>query len=100
MSEPTTTVDHERVVVEISGHVQAVGYRYYARKAAVRLNLVGWVRNDPEGTVTVWAEGPKEKLEAFVEILEEGPTSAEVDEVDVRWEPASGRFEKFSVEQY
>lgn len=100
MSEESTTVSHERMVVAISGNVQAVGYRYFARKAAVRLGVVGWVRNDPEGTVSVLAEGPKDTLEAFAEQLEKGPIAADVDEIDVRWEPATGRFDKFSVEQY
>ena len=100
MSESTTTVAHDRMVAAVSGNVQAVGYRYFARKAAVKLGLVGWVRNDPEGTVSILAEGPKDTLEAFAEILETGPIAADVDEVDVRWEPATGRFDKFSVEQY
>ncbi len=95
-----TTDQAERVVIEISGHVQAVGFRYYTRVAARKHNLVGWVRNDAEGTVSVTAEGPRDRLEAFVEDLNEGPAAADVEEVDVRWEPASGRFDSFTVEQY
>lgn len=102
-TDPTTdasTEQLERVVIEIAGHVQAVGFRYYTRVAARKHNLVGWVRNDAEGTVSVTAEGPRERLEAFVETLSEGPAAADVEEVDVRWEPASGRFNRFTVEQY
>lgn len=102
-SDPTTepsTEQLERVVIEIAGHVQAVGFRYYARVAARKYGLVGWVRNDAEGTVSVTAEGPRERLEAFVRDLGEGPAAADVEEVDVRWEPASGRFNRFTVEQY
>ena len=98
-SDPVTD-QLERVVVEIAGHVQAVGFRYYACVAARKHGIVGWVRNDAEGTVSVMAEGSRERLEAFVETLSEGPAAADVDEVDVRWEPASGRFDRFAVEQY
>ncbi len=98
-SEPTTE-QLERVVIEITGHVQAVGFRYYACVAARKHNVVGWVRNDAEGTVSVMAEGPRERLEAFVESLGEGPAAADVEEIDARWEPASGRFSRFTVEQY
>ena len=100
MTTTATPETHERLVAEISGSVQAVGFRYYTRKAAKRLGLVGWVRNDPEGTVTVQAEGSREQLDKLIEALERGPIAAEVEEVDVRWEPATGRFDTFSVETY
>jgi len=102
-SDPTTdpaTEQLERVVIEIAGHVQAVGFRYYACVAARKHSVVGWVRNDAEGTVSVMAEGARERLEAFVEVLSKGPAAADVEEVDVRWESASGRFSRFTVEQY
>ena len=98
---PTTvTASRERLTAEVSGHVQGVGFRYFVRQAARRNGLVGWVRNDPEGTVTVQAEGLRPRLDAFLDALREGPEAAEVDEVDVRWEPATGRFKTFSVEYY
>jgi acylphosphatase len=98
---PATTTDtRERLVAEITGHVQGVGFRYFVRQAARRFGLVGWVRNDPEGTVTVQAEGSRARLDAFLDALREGPEAAEVEDVEVRWEPATGRFKTFSVEYY
>lgn len=100
---PTTATDtdtRERLIAEVSGRVQAVGFRYFARQNARRLGLQGWVRNDPEGTVTVTAEGPRARLDTFLDALREGPSAAEVDEVLERWEPATGRFSTFSVEYY
>lgn len=100
MMSATTTDTRERLVAEITGHVQGVGFRYFARQAARRFGLVGWVRNDPEGTVTVQAEGPRARLDAFLDALREGPEAADVEEVEARWEPATGRFKTFSVEYY
>ena len=34
-----------------TGTVQGVGFRYYARAAALHLGLTGWVRNEYDGTV-------------------------------------------------
>jgi acylphosphatase len=100
MPATATTSSQERLIAEIAGHVQGVGFRYFVRQAARRFGLVGWVRNDPEGTVTVQAEGARARLDAFLVALNEGPDAAEVEEVDVRWEPATGRFKTFSVEYY
>lgn len=65
----------------VSGRVQGVGYRYFARRAAVRLGLVGWVRNLPDGTVEAVVEGPGEALAAFAAELRKGPAMASVSAV-------------------
>ena len=97
---PTATVSApvERFVAEITGHVQGVGYRYFARAAARQLGVAGFVRNDPDGVVTVAAEGPRRALDALLARLGEGPPLAEVDDVDVHWETPTGRYKAFSVE--
>lgn len=98
MPAPPATTPRERLIAEVVGNVQGVGFRYFARQAARRLGLVGTIRNDAEGTLTVTAEGSRTRLESFVEVLELGPAAAEVEEVDVRWEPATGRFKTFAIE--
>lgn len=65
----------------VSGRVQGVGYRYFARRAAVRLGLVGWVQNLPDGTVEAVVEGPGEALAAFAAELRKGPPLASVSAV-------------------
>ncbi len=102
MDAPTSsaTDTDERLVAEVHGLVQGVGFRYFAYGAARKLDLKGFVRNDPDGVVTVVAEGPREALEALLEALHTGPELAEVDEVDEIWETPRGRFDGFSVEYY
>jgi acylphosphatase len=76
----------------VSGRVQGVGFRCSCCHEARRLGLSGWVRNNPNGEVEVWAEGDKEKLETFLQWLRRGPPGARVDQVryDMR-RPAGSR---------
>lgn len=87
-----------RLVAEVRGRVQGVGYRVFVLREAMRLDLDGSVANDRSGGVSVIAEGPPGDLEALVERLEEGPPAALVDRVIVRWEPARGIAPEFRIE--
>lgn len=68
---------------QISGVVQGVGYRRYVRGWARKLDLAGWVRNEPGGTVSVLAEGIEPALDRFVRLLHGGPPGAAVSAVAV-----------------
>jgi len=63
------------------------------------LQLVGWVRNLPDGRVECVAEGPKEQLDALHEWMKVGPKHARVSGVEVQWSDATGEFTSFSVRQ-
>lgn len=81
----------------IRGLVQGVGYRFFAVRSAERHGIVGTVRNMPDGTVEVIAEGSPDALEAFRKELERGPAHARVAAVEeVEIEP-SGRHKRFEV---
>ncbi len=70
-----------RIVVR--GRVQGVGYRYFTVRQALRYNIQGYVKNQPDGTVLVVARGDKENLDKFIEVLKEGPPLAIVEEMDI-----------------
>jgi acylphosphatase len=55
-----------RKVMRFSGQVQGVGFRATARSVAEELGLVGWVRNDVDGSVELEVQGDQHLLEAFV----------------------------------
>jgi acylphosphatase len=85
-----------RAMFVISGRVQGVGYRAWAQGEAERLELVGWVRNTPDGRVEGEAEGPREAVERFLERCRSGPTFSRVRDVEVTWAEAvegEGGFE-------
>lgn len=86
----------KRIVVLVSGEVQGVGYRAYARRRAMELGLSGYAENLGDGRVEVVAEGPEEGLEQFLEFLRKGPRLSRVTALDVQWSQATG-LEGFST---
>ncbi len=66
----------------VTGRVQGVFFRQSTRQAARRLGLVGWVRNLPNGTVEVWAQGADDGVESLLEWLWLGPPEALVTGVE------------------
>ncbi len=88
---------HERLEAVVSGRVQMVMYRDFAMRKARGLKLTGTVRNRPDGTVHVIAEGPRERLEAYIEKLKEGSVLSSVEEVVHIFLPATGEHKKFDI---
>jgi acylphosphatase len=67
----------------ITGRVQGVGFRYFARTAAAREGILGWVKNTADGRVEISAEGDAEALERFERHVRHGPPAARVEDVEV-----------------
>lgn len=67
----------------ITGRVQGVGFRWYARREAEERGLAGWVRNLDDGSVEAEAEGPSDVVDGLVVWLRHGPATAEVSAVVV-----------------
>jgi acylphosphatase len=84
-----------RIVVK--GAVQGVGFRYFCLRKARLASLVGWVRNRPDGTVEIWAEGDKDQLEQFVGEMRIRPSAARVESVDLLYGEPLGQFDTFEV---
>jgi acylphosphatase len=87
----------KRVHLIVHGRVQGVYFRASARDRARQLGLSGWVRNCPDGSVEILAEGNKAHLEQFVVWCHGGPPGALVTDLDVEWQEASGEFRGFAV---
>jgi acylphosphatase len=94
MSADPATV---RLDARVTGRVHGVGFRYFVFREAQALGLVGWVANLPDGSVECVAEGPRDRLEALVDRLGEGPAAAIVEGVSTAWMPATGAFGAFGV---
>jgi len=82
----------------VRGRVQGVGFRYFVDHSARALGVRGWVRNDDDGSVQVYAVGTAAQLSELAGHLWKGPRWAEVrgvDESEAAFEHHSG----FSVRQ-
>ncbi|MDX8481204.1 acylphosphatase [Mesorhizobium sp. VK24D] len=71
------------VRARILGTVQGVSYRMWTRSEAIRLGVTGWVRNEPDGSVTALVAGADAAVDAMIERLWQGPRGALVSAVEV-----------------
>jgi acylphosphatase len=81
----------------ISGRVQGVAFRYYAVNNAQNLGIRGWVRNCWDDRVEMVAEGEKDKIKELIDWCYQGPRSAVVEKVDIKWEEYKGEFSTFGI---
>ena len=80
VSSSQSSVQARRFLVR--GRVQGVGFRWFVEREAHILQIAGWVRNDPDGSVEVLAVGTREQLAGLRSRLQEGPRAARVDDVE------------------
>jgi len=86
-----------RVILRIEGRVQGVFFRASAQEEAGRLGLKGWVRNCPDGSVEVVAEGERKKIDDLVGWCHHGPPGAHVHNVRLQWEDHKNDFQDFRI---
>lgn len=82
--------DMKAVQATVTGRVQGVSFRYYTAERASGLGVTGWVRNEPDGSVALHAEGADEAVDALVEWCRTGPPLARVRNVATRAAVATG----------
>lgn len=87
----------KRVTLSVFGRVQGVFYRSNVLEKAKELNLIGFVKNEPNSCVKILAEGEEENLEKLIEWAKIGPTLAKVDKIEVKWDKEQGEFDDFEI---
>ncbi|PKK91601.1 MAG: acylphosphatase [Candidatus Wallbacteria bacterium HGW-Wallbacteria-1] len=83
--------------VTVQGKVQGVAFRWSTVRAARGLKLTGWVRNNPDGSVSCLAEGAVASLNLLLRYLHHGPPLARVDGIISDWSEATGMYHEFEV---
>jgi acylphosphatase len=86
-----------RVSLIITGKVQGVAFRYYARNMANQLGVYGWIRNTQEGSVELTIEGKRKNINQMIEWCKKGPKTANVENVIINTEPYKGEFVEFNI---
>ncbi|MDQ4122005.1 MAG: acylphosphatase [Acidobacteriota bacterium] len=83
----------------ISGEVQGVGYRFFAQRAAAKHQVLGYVKNLPDGRVEAWAQGSARSVEAFKTELAAGPAYSNVEQIEEIVVEPTGIYSSFRVER-
>lgn len=87
----------KHVNIKIFGRVQGVFFRYFAKEKAEELEIKGFARNEPDGSLFIEAEGGEDNLKKFIVWCEEGPDSARVEKVEITDAPLKN-FQEFSTQ--
>ena len=69
--------------LRVTGLVQGVFFRAWARDEAQALGVSGWIRNCSDGSVEALLEGEAEAIEELIDLLREGPPGAQVEDVEI-----------------
>lgn len=88
----------EHVSILISGKVQGVFFRASAKEKADELGIAGFVRNQPDGSVYIEAEGDEDQLRNYQAWCQTGPRRAQVESVRTE-EGELQNFSRFSIQR-
>ena len=80
-----------------SGRVQGVGFRYTAKRTAAGFEVIGIVRNLPDGRVELVAEGGEEELKAFRQAISDAGLEHFIRNEELSWREATGEFRGFEI---
>jgi acylphosphatase len=81
----------------VTGRVQGVGFRYFVKNNADALGIRGYVRNEDDGAVFVYAIGAPDAISQFAGAVRTGPRLSEVRTVEEK-EAAVERYNSFQIE--
>jgi acylphosphatase len=82
----------------VRGRVQGVGFRWFVEREAHMLGVSGWVRNNSDGSVEVFAVGTPEQLAGLRSRLQSGPRAARVDNVQESEAKPESNLRTFRIE--
>jgi len=86
----------KQVHVYYTGNVQGVGFRFTSEDIARNLGVGGWIKNLREGRVEILAEAEEKVLTEFLAKINQY-FSRYIQDVDVKWLPATGEFRDFKT---
>jgi acylphosphatase len=85
------------LIIHVHGRVQGVGYRYFTIHKAEDLGITGTVKNEPDGHVSILAQGDEDKLDRFIQSLYKGPTLAYVTKITTEEYSSDTKYKDFKV---
>lgn len=95
----TKIMSTKRIRASVTGKVQKVGFRWYVWKNAVRIGLTGWVKNMPDGSVLLEAQGNAEAMADFLSLVKRGPKTGSVDQMEIKEIKLSPKETEFVIDE-
>jgi len=89
--------ESKRLHLLVEGHVQGVGFRFTTAQIASRFPVVGFVRNLPDGSVEIIAEGAEASVLEFWSALKQNRIYRHVMREHISWEPPRADIREFSI---
>ncbi len=86
-----------QIHILISGRVQGVGFRDFARRGAEKIGVRGYAKNLANSDVEVVADGNRVALDEFLVVLEQGPPAGRVDRVQIDQFERSEEYTGFEI---
>lgn len=87
-----------RYNILVSGKVQGVGFRFFVVQQALELSITGFVRNNPDGTVEIDAQGSIENMQTFLSLIHKGSPFSKVSDVNTKKLDTFEDYTKFNAE--
>ena len=84
--------------MKIFGSVQGVNFRSQLRDIALGLDIAGLAKNEPDGSVSVEAEGEERDLQKLLNLCYNGIRYAQVTMIDAIWDETQNSFRTFVIE--
>ena len=97
MSQLKKDASRRRLIVLYTGNVQGVGFRYTAKTVAAGFEIVGQIRNLPDGRVELIAEGLVDELNSYRSALRDSGLAGFIVDEQVKWEDAQNQFRNFEI---
>ncbi len=88
----------KKLIIKVYGRVQGVFFRYTTRKVARKLGLTGIVKNMPDGSVYIEAEGHEDNLLELLEFAKKGPRNAKVEEFKYEFKEPENKYNGFDYD--
>ncbi|MAG28735.1 acylphosphatase [bacterium] len=89
----------KKCIIRVHGTVQGVGFRYTTRDLAQSLGVTGVIRNEPDGSVYIEAQGEEGQLKELVKQCKQGHDNFHVSKVETQWSDELGEYSDFTIER-
>ena len=87
----------KRLECNVTGRVQMVMFRDFVTRNARERKIVGTVKNNPDGSVSVIAEGEEASLVELLSLINRGSMFSRVDSVTEKWSAPLGGYKNFDI---